>query len=155
MNTNMPLQVMTNTLLKLIFLVTHVELMEKYVVCVDYFSFFIWERPLPDMQSDTVILGLKTIFSGSGSPEILITNNGRNFISEDFKQFAVEWSFVHKMPSPPYPMENAHAEQATGIIKKVYIKCKDDFLLGLLVHHTTPLLYMRSKLSPAELFFSH
>ena len=27
-----------------------------HVVCVDYFSFFIWECPLPDMQSDTVIL---------------------------------------------------------------------------------------------------
>ena len=38
------------------------------VVCVDYFSFFIWERPLPDMQSDTVILGLKMIFSENGLP---------------------------------------------------------------------------------------
>ena len=35
----------------------------------------------------------------------------------------------------------------------MYTKCKDDFLLGLLVHRTTPLLYTRSKLSPAELFF--
>ena len=43
-----------------------------HVVCVDYFSFFTWERPLPDMQSDTVILGLKTIFSENGSPEILV-----------------------------------------------------------------------------------
>ena len=55
------------------------------------------------MQSDTVILGLKTIFSESGSPEILITDNGRSFISEDFKQFAMEWSFVHKTSSPYYP----------------------------------------------------
>ena len=50
---------------------------EVHVVCVDYFSFFIRERPLPDMQSDTVILGLKMIFSENGSPEILITDNGR------------------------------------------------------------------------------
>ena len=106
------------------------------------------------MQSDTVILGLKTIFSENGSPEILITDNGRSFISEDFKQFAMEWSFVHKMSSPRYPKGNAHAEQAGAIVKEVYTKCNDDFLLGLLVHHTTPLLYMGSKLSPAELFFS-
>ena len=105
------------------------------------------------MQSDTVILGLKMIFSESGSPEILITDNGWSFISKDFKQFAVEWSFVHKMSSPKYPKGNAHAERAVGIVKEVYIKCKDDFLLGVLVHCTTPLLYMRSKLSPAELFF--
>ena len=123
-----------------------------HVVCVDYFSFFIWERPLPDMQSDTVILGLKMIFSENGSPEI-ITDNGRSFISEDFKQFAMEWSFVHKTSSPRHPKGNAHAEWAVGIVKEVYTKCKDDFLLGLLMHCTTPLLYMKSKLSPAELFF--
>ena len=62
------------------------------------------------MHSDTVILGLKTIFSGSGSPEILITDNGRSFISEDFKQFTMEWSFVHGRSSPHYPKGNAHAE---------------------------------------------
>ena len=110
-------------------------------------------RPLPDMQSDTVILGLKMIISENGSPEILITDNGRSFISEDFKQFAMEWSFVHKTSSPRYPKGNAHAEQAVCIIKDVYTKCGDEFLLGLLVHRTTPLLCMKSKLSPAELFF--
>ena len=67
----------------------------------------------------------------------------------------MEWSFVHKTSSPHYPRGNAHAEQAVGVIKEVYTKCKDDFLLGLLVHRTTPLLYMRSKPSLAELFFGH
>ena len=67
----------------------------------------------------------------------------------------LEWSFVHKTSSPHYPKGNAHAEQAVGIVKEVYTKCKDDFLSGLLVHHTTPLLVMKSKLSLAELFFSH
>ena len=57
-----------------------------------------------------VILGLKTIFSENGSPEILITDNARRSISEEFKQFAMEWSFVHKTSSPQYPKGNAHAE---------------------------------------------
>ena len=87
-----------------------------HVVCVDYFSFFIWEWPLPDMQSDTVILGLKMIFSENGSPEILITDNGRRLISEDFKQFAMEWSFVHKTSSPRYSKGNALAEWAVETI---------------------------------------
>ena len=70
-----------------------------------------------------------------------------------FKQFAMEWSFVHKTSSPLYPKGNAPAERAVGIVKEIYTKCGDNFLLGLLVHRTTPLLYMKSKLSPAELFF--
>ena len=67
----------------------------------------------------------------------------------------MEWSFVHKTSSPRYPKGNAHAKHAVGIVKEVYTKCKDNFLSGLLVHHTTPLLYMKSKLSPAELFVGH
>ena len=74
------------------------------------------------------------IFSENGSPEILITDNGRSFISKDFKQFAMEWSFVHKMSSPRYPKGNAYAEQAVGVVKEIYTKCGDNFLLGLLVH---------------------
>ena len=58
-----------------------------------------------------------------------------------------------KTSSPHYPKGNAHAEWAVGVIKEIYTKCEDNFLLGLLVHRMTPLLYMRSKLSPAELFF--
>ena len=38
-----------------------------------------------------------------------------------------------------------------GVVKEIYSKCKDDFLLGLLVHRSTPLLYPNAK-SPAELF---
>ena len=100
-----------------------------------------------------MILALKIIYSENCSPEKLITDNGRSFISEDFKQFEMEWSFVHKMSSPQYPKGNVHAEQTVGIIKEIYTKCGDNLLLWLLLHRTTPLLHMKSKLSPAELFF--
>ena len=145
---------MTNTQWKPTFQVMYMGLI--YVILKERYT-YVWitshslhGSDLPDMQSDTVILGLKTIFSENGSPEILITDNGRSFISEDFKQFAMEWSFVHKTSSPHYPKGNAHAEQAVGIIIEISTKCGDNFLLGLLVHRTTPLLYMKSKLSSAE-----
>ena len=38
-----------------------------------------------------------------------------------------------------------------GKVKEIYSKCKDDFLLGLLAHQSTPLLYPSAK-STAELF---
>ena len=44
-----------------------------------------------------------------------------------------------------------YAERAVGMVKEIYSKCKDEFLLGLLVHWSTPLLYPNAK-SPAELF---
>ena len=103
-----------------------VTLMEKYVSHAWITSHFSYGRG--PYQSDTVILGLKMIFSENCSPEILITDNGKSFISEDFKQFAMEWSFVNETSSPHYSKGNAHAERAVGIIKEVYTKCGDDFV---------------------------
>ena len=54
---------------------------KPHVIVVDYFSFFVYERPLPDMTLDTVILALKTIFSEAGVPTILISDNGRQYCS--------------------------------------------------------------------------
>ena len=42
--------------------------------------------------------------------------------------------------------------RAVGVVKEIYSKCKDNFLLGLLVHWSTPLLYSNNAKSPAELF---
>ena len=123
------------------------------ITVVAYFSFFIHERPLPDMMLDTVILALKTIFSEAGAPTILISYNGRQYCSEEFKEFSLKWSFIDKTSSLYYPKGNAHAERAIGIIKEVYTQCEDDFLLELLVHRATPLLSYNK--SPAELFLGH
>ena len=124
---------------------------KPHVIVVDYYSFFIYERPMPDMSSEMLILALKTIFSELGVPAILISDNGCPYCSEEFKQFSLEWSFVHKTSSPYYPKGNSYAERAVGVVKEIYSKCKDKFLLGLLVHRSTPLLYPNAK-SPAELF---
>ena len=56
------------------------------------------------------------------------------------------------MSSPYYPKGNSYAEWAVSVIKEVYTKYKDDFLLGLLVHCSTPLLYSGNAKLPAEMF---
>ena len=87
-------------------------------------------------------------------PNILITDNGRKYCVEEFKEFSPEWSFVHKTSPPYYPKGNSYVERAVGVVREIYSKCKDNFLLGLLVHQSTPLLYPNAK-SPAELFLGH
>ena len=127
---------------------------KPHVIMVDYYSFYIYERPMPDKSSETLLLALKTIFSEAGVPTILISDNGHQYCSEEIKQFSLEWSFIHKTSSPYYPKGNLYAERAVGVVKEIYSKCKDKFLLGLLVHWSTPLLYSNAK-SPAELFLGH
>ena len=75
---------------------------------------------MPDMGSEMLILALKTIFSESGVPNILITDNGRQYCSKEFKQFSLEWSSIHKTSSPYYPKGNSYAEQAVGVVKEIY-----------------------------------
>ena len=99
-----------------------------------------------------LILAIKTILSEAGIPNILITDNGCQYCSEEFKQFSLEWSFVHKTLTPYNPKGNSYAERAIGVVKEIYSKCKDDFLLGLLVHWSTPLLYSTNAKSLVELF---
>ena len=111
-----------------------------------------YERPVPDMSSEMLMLALKTIYSESCVPNILITDNGRQYCSKEFKQFSLEWPFIHKTSSPYYPKGNTYAEWAVDVVKEIYSKYKDDFLLGLLVHQSTPLLYSNNVKSPAEMF---
>ena len=59
-----------------------------HIVIVGYYSFFIYERPLPDIMSETLILALKTIFSKPGVPTILNSDNGHQYCSEEFKNLA-------------------------------------------------------------------
>ena len=123
---------------------------KPHVIVVDYYSFFIHESPFPDIMYGTVILALKTIFKEEGVPNILISDNRRQYCSKEFKEFCLKWSFIHKTSSLYYPKGNTHTERAVGVIKEVYTKCGNDFLLGLLVHRATPLL--SSNKSSAKLF---
>ena len=83
---------------------------KPHVVVVDYFLFFIYERPVCDMDFETLILCLKTIFSEAGVPSCLITNNGRQYCRKEFKEFSLSWSFVHKTLSPYYPKDSSYPE---------------------------------------------
>ena len=53
-----------------------------------------------------VVRKLKTMFSCFGIPEILVTDNGPQFSSNEFQVFAKSWSFNHVTTSPRYPQSN-------------------------------------------------
>ena len=88
-----------------------------HLIVVDYYSFAIFEHPLPSLAANSVITAFKTIFSDSGVPMTLITDNSTCFVNEDFSEFAKSWNFQHIMLSPRYPKGNAHTEKAVGMVK--------------------------------------
>ena len=90
------------------------------------------------------------MFSDSGVPITLVTDNATCFVSEEFAEFAKNWNFTHITSSPRYPKGNAHAEKAVGMVKQIYTRCADP-LFGMLVLKTVPLLDVKE--SPDKLFF--
>ena len=75
----------------------------NYVLVVDYYSNHFEIAQLASTKSSTVIQHIKSIFSRHGIPEIVISNNGPQYSSEEFHQFSTTWGFVHKTSSPTYP----------------------------------------------------
>ena len=78
---------------------------------------------------------LKIFFARHGIPETLISDNGPQYASQEFKEFAREYEFRHTTSSPYFPQGNGEAEQAVGTV----LKKSGDPYKALLAYRSTPL----------------
>ena len=78
----------------------------------------------------------------------LFSDNGPQYSSTEFSEFAANYGFVHVTSSPHYPQSNGLTERAVKTTKKL-LKESTDQCLALLSYRTTPLPWCG--LSPAEL----
>lgn len=112
-----------------------------YVVMVDYLSNYFELRSLGSTTSSTVITFYKQNFARYGIPEEVFSDNGPQFSSKDFKDFAREYGFKHTTSSPAYPQSNGKVEKAVQIVKNILIKCREsrsDPNLAILLYRNTP-----------------
>ena len=123
------------------------------VVC-DYYSNFIEVEHLNRATTNTVSKALRTMFARYGVPDVLISDNGPQFASEEFDKFAKKWGFEHVTSSPHYPQSNGKAENAVKTVKRLFSKCRESNcseFLALLDWRNTPTEGFDS--SPAQRFF--
>ena len=73
---------------------------KSHIVCIDYFSCYIFKRQLKSLHSGDVIQALKSIFCDVRSPDKLISDNVRYFVCEEFENFVMTWSIHHITSSP-------------------------------------------------------
>ena len=127
---------------------------QSFLIAVDYFSGYFEVQDMSSTTSTRVITVLKSWFSRHGIPMTLISDNGPQFNSEDFKAFSVEWDFHHVTSSPYHAQSNGRAENAVKTCKSLLIKaCADkrDPLLALLEWRNTPSEGMNA--SPVQLLY--
>ena len=114
---------------------------QDYIVLVDFYSDFIEVKKLEENTSSSVVEFLKEQFSRYGIPDSLVTDNGPQFSSQEFRQFALDWEFVHVTSSPHHHKANGKVESAVktakSLIKKT-LKDNRDPWLALLDQRNTP-----------------
>lgn len=124
-----------------------------YLLTVDYFSRYPEIVKLPATTSTAIIVALKSIFSRHGIPEIVRSDNGPQYASQEFATFADSYGFRLVTSSPRYPQSNGQAERAVQTVKQILTKQllqpSSDIYMALLSYRATPLPWCQ--LSPAEL----
>ena len=112
-----------------------------YLIIVDYFSGF-WEvDPLESTTASHVIRKMKMQFARHGIPDVCVSDNGPQFIAEEYKQFSKKWKFEFTTTSPRYPRSNGKVENAVGAAQRLMSKAKkegSDAYLALLDYRNTP-----------------
>ena len=73
---------------------------EHYLLLVDYFSCYVDIVKLTSTSSSAVISAIKSVFSRHGIPEFLISDNGPQYVSKEFEEFAEKYNFKHTTSSP-------------------------------------------------------
>ena len=102
--------------------------------------------------SNMVISTMKQIFSEHGIPSKVVSDNGPQYSSEAFKEFAQQWQFDRITSSPKFPKSNGFIERQIQTIKRALIKAKQagrDPNLAMLCLRTTPI--NQNLPSPTEL----
>ena len=104
-----------------------------------------------DTSSSNVIRKLKMNFARYGIPQVLVSDNGPQFISKEFKLFTKNWGMLHELSSPYHPQSNGKAESAVKTVKSLMSKAEhsgSDLFLMLLEYRNTPTQALGS--SPAQ-----
>ena len=81
-----------------------------YLLIVDYFSRYPEITKLVSTTSSAVIAVLKAAFSRHGIPEVVRSDNGPQYSSQEFARFADSYTFKHVTSSPLFPQSNGEAE---------------------------------------------
>lgn len=120
-----------------------------FLVLIDYYSRYIVAEELVDTLAATVVARLHTVFCLFGVPHTIVTDNGSQFVSDEYRSFLIKWDIVRVTSAPRQAQSNGEAERAVRTVKGLLEK-NVDFKAALLCYRDTPL---SNGYSPAQLLF--
>ena len=129
----------------------------NFLVVIDAHSKWIEVLPMSITTSSAVIEKLRVLFAQFGIPQVIVSDNGSSFVSEEFKSF-LKRNGIKQLTSSPYqPASNGLAERAVKTFK-TWLKMKDGSVSDklsrfLFAYRNTP--QTTTGVSPAELLLGH
>lgn len=101
---------------------------KTFLVLIDSHSKWLEAELVPAMSSGVVITTLRKIFTAQGLPDILVSDNGRAFSSEEFNTFLRKNGIKHLYSPPYHPASNGQVERAIQTFKNKLKKMTDSNL---------------------------
>ncbi|XP_015277400.1 PREDICTED: uncharacterized protein K02A2.6-like [Gekko japonicus] len=127
---------------------------QMFLIIVDAWSKWLEVVQMNATTSTAVIHALRRLFATHGLPDTLVSNNGPQFVSEEFKTFLSDNGIRQITAAPFHPASNGQAERMVRTAKEALGRLTEgdwSVRLGsfLLRQHTTPC--STTGRSPAEL----
>jgi len=91
-----------------------------FLLAVDAYSKWPEVFPLRSTTSSTTITTLRGLFARQGLPHVVVTDNGPQFTSEEFKHFMLMNGIKHITTAPYHPQSNGQAERFVQTFKLAY-----------------------------------
>ena len=86
------------------------------LVAVDKFTKWIEAKPIKNLDSGSAISFVRGLTFRFGVPHSIITDNGSNFDSDEFRDFGASQGTRVDYASVAHPQSNGQTERATGLI---------------------------------------
>ena len=129
-----------------------------FLIVVDAYSKYPDVIPVPSMTSRQTVTALRKLCAQHGLPETLVSDNGTQFTSQEFKEFCRANAVNHILAPPYHPQSNGRAERFVDTFKRGLQKLRGegdmDKILDtfLLTYRSTPNSTLPKQQSPAEVF---
>ena len=75
----------------------------KYLLLVDYYSRYPVLHKLGSTTSKVLVQEMKAVFAELGVPNTIVSDDGQQYTSAEFKDFTKHWQIEHRVSSPRNP----------------------------------------------------
>ena len=121
---------------------------------VDRATGFVTWMKIRNETTQAVVDALRTWFDVVGNPRRIRSDGGPCFKSRAFQEYCTEEDIIHDFSAPYSPASNGLAENAVGICRDLYTKCKEtNAKFSTALGYSNRMVRKEGGLSPAELFF--